>query len=193
MKYKMTQYNDMYHSGVMGMKWGHRKATTDSGSNSKERTPEQIAKSKNIKKAVVGTAAVVTLAAAGVMYAKNKPAVDKFVKKFMDDQKISAAIKQGVKEHDAAQYAKTHKEDILKSAGQIKKYKEHLTDDEIKGAVKKLQTVRDLRQLQQDNIKNGANYAQAFLTYGTVAVAAYNLKNTPLIKDAKTKSKKKNE
>ena len=179
------QYNDLNHTGVKGMRWGHRKAESTSS-----RTTEQKAHTaRTVKRVAVGTATVLTVAAAATMYAKNKPAVDAFVKSYMTGVKTASEIKKGIRSKELATYAQNHKTDILKSASKINKYKDYLEDDDVKNAIKGLQTTRDLHQLSQDSIKKGANYAQAFLAYGAVATTAYNLKNSPLLKDAK-KSKK---
>lgn len=60
------QYNDLNHTGVLGMKWGRRKGETRSA-----KTPEQKAKSTSTaKKVAAGTIATLTVAAAAV-YATN--------------------------------------------------------------------------------------------------------------------------
>lgn len=182
--------NNLNHSGVKGMRWGVRKEESKTHT---AKTPEQKAQTtRTIKRVAVGTATVATVATAAAIYAKNKPAVDKFVKGYFEGVKVSAAIKEGVRDQKMAQYAKTNKQTILKSAAKINKYKDYLEEDDVKNAIKKLQTTRDLHQLQQDNIKKGANYAQAFLTYTAAATTAYNLKNSSLIKDAKKKKDKDN-
>lgn len=181
------EQNNLQHSGVPGMRWGVRKADSQTQSN---KTSEQKAKTtRTIKKVAIGTATVATVATAAAIYAKNKPAVDKFVKGYMTGAKVASEIRKGIHIKEMETYAQTHKADILKSAGKINKYKDYLNKDDVTNAIKGLQTTRDLHQLQQDNIKKGANYAQAFLAYTAVATTAYNLKNTPMVKDAK-KTKK---
>lgn len=181
----MIYSNDLNHAGVKGMRWGVRK--DDRKSN---RTPKQKAKiTKTTKRIATAAATAVTVATAAALYAKNKPVVDKFVKDYFDGAKIKSAVRKGIKDKETAEFVKNNKNSILKSAGKINKYKDYLEDDEVKTAVKKLQTVRDLHQLQQDNIRKGANYAQAFLAYTAVATTVYNLKNTPLVKDNKKPKK----
>lgn len=55
------------------MKWGHRKNSSQSGDSSSKKhltTEQKVQRSKTIKKAIIGTAAVTTLAAAAI-YATN--------------------------------------------------------------------------------------------------------------------------
>ena len=173
-------YDELYHVGVKGMRWGHRKAKEDL-------TPEQQRRRKTVKKVLVGTAAVATVAAAGLLYKKNKPAVDMFVKKYMTGIKESRAIKQGVSAQKLAAYAAENKSKILKDPGQIRKYKDFLTDKEVGKAIQGFKQINELHNIQQSKIRKGAEYAQAFLTYAAVGTTAYNLKNTPLFKDATKK------
>ena len=173
-------YDELYHVGVKGMRWGHRKAKEDL-------TPEQQRRRKTVKKVLVGTTAVATVAAAGLLYKKNKPAVDMFVKKYMTGIKKSRAIKQDVKVLKLAVYAAENKSKILKDPGQVRKYKDFLTDEEVGQAIQGFKQVNELHSMQQSKIRKGAEYAQAFLTYAAVGTTAYNLKNTPLFKDATKK------
>ena len=71
----MQQCNDIQHTGVLGMKWGHRKGSsqTQNSSHSKKTqlTDEQKAqRDKMVKKLAAGTAVTLTVAAAAV-YAAN--------------------------------------------------------------------------------------------------------------------------
>lgn len=66
--------NELYHYGVPGMRWGHRKAATSS-SNTSRRTKSETAKtttnnkhlSKKTKIAIGSTVAVAALAGVGAM------------------------------------------------------------------------------------------------------------------------------
>ena len=173
-------YDELYHVGVKGMRWGHRKAKEDL-------TPEQQRRRKTVKKVLVGTAAVATVAAAGLLYKKNKPAVDMFVKKYMTGIKDSNALRQGVKAQKLAAYAAENKSKILKDARQIRKYKDFLDQEDVGRAISGLRQINELHSLQQSKIRKGADYAQSFLAYAAVGTTAYNIKNTPLFKDATKK------
>lgn len=79
---------ELYHHGVKGMKWGHRKAKESSGGSSKKATkkpltPEQkSARRKKIAIAAVALAGTAAVTTAGVMYGKNRTVVNAAVKAF---------------------------------------------------------------------------------------------------------------
>lgn len=79
---------ELYHHGVKGMKWGHRKAKESSGGSSrksakKQLTPEQkAARRKKIAIAAVAIAGTAAVTTAGVMYGKNRTVVNAAVKSF---------------------------------------------------------------------------------------------------------------
>ena len=93
-------YNEIYHHGIKGQKWGVRRYQNKDGSltpagkkRQRDTSPEAVAKRKaRAKKVAVGTAMTLTVAAATVLYAKN-PAVHSVVNSM--GKKTVAALKAG--------------------------------------------------------------------------------------------------
>jgi len=178
---------ELYHYGIKGMRWGVRRTPaqlgkkTGSSKTKKELSPEEKARRIRTTKRV---AAGVTIAAAAVVYAKNRKQIDAFIGKCLKD------ATDAKRRYDDSYFAK-NRDKILKSPSQLNKYKDRFSSKEVKDAVKRMQTERDLHQLNQDRIRRGSNYIQAYMATATAISTVYNMKNSPIVKDAENKRKKK--
>lgn len=193
-------HNELTHYGVKGMKWGVRRSEAQlarargkSGTNKDISAEDRARRKETAKKVAVGAAAVITVAAAATIYAKNKKQVDAFIAK--NASKVIDTVAESSAKRTAAQVAKDkayvskNQSKILKSPALLNRYKDYLDKGTVDEAVKNLQRTRDLHNLTQDDIRRGANYVNAVLAYGTAATAVYNLKNSQLAKDMKKKKK----
>jgi hypothetical protein len=72
------------------------------------------------------------------------------------------------------------REVIKRNPKLLYKYRKDFTEEELQKAVSVLKLEREIRSLKKSNITAGADYAEAFLKYGTVASDAYKLYSSPL-------------
>ena len=79
----MEYASELYHYGVKGMKWGVRRNRKQTGGTVRARSGDDDRErhKKIAKRVAAGTAAVVTVAAAATVYAKNKNTIDSVVRK----------------------------------------------------------------------------------------------------------------
>lgn len=199
----MEYASELYHYGVKGMKWGVRRNRKQTGGTVRAKSGDdnRERRKKIAKRVAAGTAAVVTVAAAATVYAKNKNAIDSVVKKYaskavkgLDLVKNEAEYRKTMGDvtqlRKKEKYARTHKSKILKSPAKLKKYRDFYDEDTVKKAISKIQQEQTLNELNRKQVRNGADYVQSILAYGTVATTAYALANSQPIKDAKKKRKK---
>lgn len=93
-------------------------------------------------------------------------------------------------ERAAAKKAK-RKEQILKSPTKLYLNRKKFSQEDIDKAMKKFKWERELRSLSVDEIATGSKYATTLLAYGTLAVTAYGLAQTPLAQNVYKAVKKK--
>lgn len=162
---------------------------------------------KNHGKQIV-TAAAVTAAIAGgtAYYMAHRKQVDQFIadgiqsytnaKNFSRtynsplnlnaDASISQRIgnrlgngNAGATARRAAEYEKNRSK-IMRNPDLFMKYMDVMPESDIKTAAGIIKSVSTVKKAQQENIREGANYINAILSYGTAATAMYTMYNSPM-------------
>lgn len=199
----------LMHYGVLGMRWGIRKAPErtgsqgrsgkSSGGNSKSKssssTRQATSQATGLKAKYESLSpetqkkikiAGLTVAAAGIIYATHKGKIDGSVKQFFKNINEKKITKN-------TYYVMKNKNDILRSAKATLKYKKYLTDADLATAAKMTSTMGALHSNRQREIRRGADYVMAALAIGTAANAVYGMSKSPVGQKANQEAQKINQ
>lgn len=87
--------------------------------------------------------------------------------------------RKGTSKPTSEQKAAAKREKTLRSPSKLYRNRDKFSQDDIDTAMKRMKWERELRSLSRDEITRGAQYAEALLKYGTVAVGAYGVYKSP--------------